>query len=98
MEEIIVIEPEFLSSLDEDFFFQWLKSIPAIEEIRGTSKGLLLKVLNPIDDDSLVELIGIMHRYSINSRALARFLTGENASWFHQETAFWFSSIFHNNP
>jgi hypothetical protein len=83
----------FYSSGDEEAFFFWLKSIPAVKSFTGKHKGLSVEIADPIDDDSLRELIGLLSRYEINMSCLRLLAHDQNASWLKDKDRYWYNSI-----
>ena len=58
---LLIEEPSpYYSQVDEDHFFGWLQSIPVIKKVKGTTDGLELAVLRPVDKDSLRHLIALL--------------------------------------
>jgi hypothetical protein len=49
---------------------------------------------DPIDDNSLRELIALHFRYKIYMKRLAAFETDENRKWFRNSRAYWYSRVF----
>jgi hypothetical protein len=70
---LLIPEPtSFYSESDEDYFFDWLKSIPAIKDVVGVRGGLNLTIEDPIDQLSFYELIGLLTRYQLDKKVLRR--------------------------
>lgn len=84
----------FFSYEDEKRFFGWLEEIPAVKYVTGGTNGLAITIDDPIDDESLRELIAIYARYHLDMRALAVFCNENNEEWFKNKSKFWFSSTF----
>lgn len=93
--QIVIKEPvPFYSELDEDHFFGWLKSIPGVKSVNGTSKGLELTLNDPIDKPSLYEIIALMTRYKLNQKCLRVLCSSNNEAWFKNKAMYWYQSIF----
>lgn len=73
MSEIRCKKVLFYSRGDEDVFFTWAKSIPAVKDIFGESDEIILSIKSAgIDDESLRELIALLYRYKIPLHQLAK--------------------------
>jgi|SRR5271170_5092231 len=81
---------------DEDAFFEWIKRIPCIKSFEGARDELYLDLVDrPLNDNDLDDLIGLLYRYKVDMKQLARFLTPENKSWFYDnKKAFWHKRVF----
>lgn len=79
---------------DEDHFFGWLKSIPAIKAVVGTPTGLDLTVDVPIDRLSFYELVGLMTRYQLDKKCLRQLCAGHQDVWFNDTKNYWYESVF----
>lgn len=86
----------FYCRKDEDAFFEWIKKIECIDEISGAGDELYLHIAaDEINDQDLDDLIGLFHRYHINMKQLARYLTDHNKYWFYDnKKAFWYEKVF----
>ncbi|HOY70751.1 MAG TPA: hypothetical protein PL131_08795 [Methylotenera sp.] len=97
MPEIRCKKVLFYSSGDEEIFFNWAKSIPAIKDVFGESDEIILSVKSAaLDDDSLRELIALLHRYKLPLHQLAKFKNEKNQDWFSNEKKFWYNAVFIN--
>ena len=86
---------DFFSSLDEEFFFEWLNKISCIKEIQGKGLSIFLSVdLNLANEDDVRNLIGLYGRYEIDMEPLVVFDMDEFSDWFRSKEAFWYKSIF----
>ena len=93
--KIIISEPiPYFSYGDEDHFFHWLESIPAITNRDWLKKCFELTLTEPIDDASLMELIGLLTRYSLDMKCLKVLHTAQNDHWFADPMAYWHGSVF----
>src|SRR5688572_19361248 len=91
---ITVEEPYFFSHGDEDQFFAWLKSIPAVREVEGTPIGLDVVVKRRrLSSNDLRELIALFHRYGLDSGLLRQFYSPQH-EWMKNPKAYWYKSIF----
>lgn len=99
MTELICKQVRFHSEGDEISFFEWLKKIQAIKEIKGAGDEIRLHILNPdVDDGSLRELISIFTRYNIDLSQLSQFKNKSNEKWFYQyKRAYWWKGVFGKN-
>ena len=68
--EIIFEGPIFFAQEDENHFFEWLYSLPAYKEIVGSGVNLTLELNDPVDDDSILQLLIIFRRWCIDTNAL----------------------------
>jgi hypothetical protein len=84
----------FYSQTDEDHFFAWLESIPAIKKVTGRERGLELVVERPIDKESLRDLIALMTRYDVNRRPLKPLCDEQEDEYFRDEGKYWHSAVY----
>ena len=84
----------YYSQVDEDHFFAWLQSIPAIKKIKGTRSGLELIVQRPFDKESLRDLIALMTRYNVDCRPLRPLCDEQPDEYFRREGTYWHSAIY----
>ena len=84
----------FYCESDEDHFFAWLKSIPAIKAVVGTPEGLNLTIEEPIDQLSFYELVGLMTRYQLDKKALHQLCDSQQDPWFTDTKNYWYASVF----
>ena len=87
--------PLWFAYSDEKNFFGWLESIPSVGKVVGTGKGLELQLKDPVDDESLRDLIALLTRYGLDRSVLAPLATAKNRSWFKNKKSFWYDSVFH---
>jgi hypothetical protein len=86
---------EYFSYGDEQAFFGWLKRIKCVAEVKGVGRELLITVRDgSVGDKDLTELVGLFHRYRVDKKQLAQFLTEKNASWFRDPDKFWHRDVF----
>lgn len=81
---IIICSPlRFYTPLDEDNFFEWLKKISCIKEVKGMGRELHLHIrsLN-ISNEDLLNLMAIFDRYKFDQKQLKIFMNKNNASFF----------------
>lgn len=98
MTEIRCKKVTFYSKGDEDAFFAWAHSIPAVNEVFGEVDEIVLSIGSAnIEADSLRELIALLYRYNLPLNQLAIFKNTSNNEWFHNENKFWYSGVFDNN-
>ena len=92
---LLIPEPtRFYSESDEDYFFAWLKSIPAIKNFVGTQGGLSLTIEEPIDQLSFYELSGLLTRYQLDKKVLRRLCELHDDPWFTDAKNYWYESVF----
>jgi hypothetical protein len=84
----------YYSQTDEDHFFGWLQSIPAIKKVTGIPKGLELIVQRPIDRESLRDLIALMTRYGLDRRPLKPLCDEQPDEYFRREGTYWHSAVY----
>ncbi len=85
----------FYTLKDEDAFFEWIKKIECIEDVKGVGRELYFYIAcDDLHDRDLIDLIGLFYRYKKDMKQLARFLTPENKSWFYDKKAYWYKKIF----
>jgi hypothetical protein len=59
------------------------------------SRGdLKLKLSDPIDDESLRDIISLLARYQVELSALKVLVTANNKSWFTIPTKYWYEQVF----
>jgi hypothetical protein len=92
---LIVGELRYFSQGDEDAFFDWLNGIGCVADVRSVGRQLLISVEeNDLPDSDLREIIALFHRYGVEKKPLAQFLTAANAKWFRDEEAYWYRDVF----
>lgn len=62
----IPIGPRFYSMADENMFFEALKSIPAIKNVNGSGRGILLYLKKSINSDEKDFLKSLLARYQVS--------------------------------
>lgn len=89
----------FYSQQDEEVFFSWAQSIPAVSAIRGRGSSLFLTLKRSgISDRSLREFLALFQRYRVSMKQLAQFKNTRNKAWFAAPEMFWFKSVFGASP
>jgi hypothetical protein len=97
--KVKIQEPRlFFSDGDEDYFFEWLQSIPEVKDVVRVKTDLELTLADQVDDTSLRELLGLLKRYGLDMTPLRALLTPENEHWFAEKKAYWYRSVFKNEP
>jgi hypothetical protein len=97
--KVKIREPRlFFSDGDEDYFFEWLQSIPEVKDVVRVKTDLELTLADQVDDTSLRELLGLLKRYGLDMTPLRALLTPENEHWFAEKKAYWYRSVFKNEP
>lgn len=85
----------FYSHADEAAFFQFAKSIKAVQRIEGVRDSVLLHVSSRPSQESLRDLIALFQRYRIPGMSqLAPFLNDSNRPWFTDSKKFWHRKVF----
>ncbi|BBE51950.1 hypothetical protein OYT1_ch2437 [Ferriphaselus amnicola] len=86
----------FYSIGDERRFFQGLKDIEAIKEIRGVGRGLIIKIeMKALNKEMLRELIALLWRYGISLAPLKVFASNNKKfTWLDDERCYWYKSMF----
>jgi hypothetical protein len=86
----------YYSQNDELAFFDWLKRIKCIKEIKGIGDELHLHVSGlRISDTALRDLLAIFERYKIDMKQLVQFSSERNRMWFQDdEMKYWHKRIF----
>ncbi|SEA75088.1 hypothetical protein [Nitrosospira multiformis] len=93
--KVIIQEPSlFFSDGDEDYFFEWLKSITSVKGFTRCVGGLEVTLVDQVDDPSLRELIGLMTRYGLDMKWLRNLRTAQNECWFANDNKYWYPSVF----
>ena len=75
-------------------FFDALKKISGVKNIRGQGWDLLFTVPSKVSEKTLRELLGLFFRYKVDMRQLAQFTTEKNKAWFESPKAYWFAKVF----
>ncbi len=89
----------FYSAGDEALFFEGLKRIKAIHEVKGYGQILALRLsLSEINQQSLRDLFGLLSRYNIPLRPLSGLAKKKNYSWLHNAQAYWYKELFEPIP
>lgn len=93
---ISINQPEyFYCESDEDHFFAWLQSIPAVKSFVGAPPhSLKLTIEMPIDRLSFYELVGLMTRYQLNKNSLRPLCKDHADPWFTDNKNYWYDSVF----
>ncbi len=92
--ELTIKEPLFFSQEDENSFFRWLRSIPAVRRLVGTPEGLKLTLKEP-DKLSIYELIAVMSRYQVDMRCLRDICeSSKERAWFRRKRMYWYDSVY----
>lgn len=95
---IVAVEfqgPVYFSSLDEAMFFEWLSRIPAV--IRTGGEVRMFRVLvDParLNEDGLLEFVGLFKRYALPIRALAVFAKEDYAQPLKVPGRYWYDDLF----
>jgi hypothetical protein len=97
---VIPLPSRFYAQSDEDSFFAWVRSIPAVTSVKGIggpeNGGLELTLCQPImDASSLRSLIALMSRYGLAMSCLQEQCAADcNKAIFMNPSAYWYASVF----
>ena len=92
---LLIDEPRpYYNQTDEDHFFGWLQSIPAIKKVKGVPSGLELTVQRPIDKESLRNLIALLTRYDVNRRPLKALCDEQKDESFRAKEKYWHAAVY----
>jgi hypothetical protein len=92
---LLIDQPSpYYSQADEDHFFGWLQSIPAIKKVAGVEDGLEVIVRRPIDKESLRDLIALMTRYDLDCRPLKLLCDEQQDEYFRDKGKYWHSAVY----
>ena len=92
---LLISEPgPFYCESDEDSFFAWLKSIPAVKAVTGTALGLEIALDEPVDRLSFYEIVGLFTRYGLDRRQLRLLCESNEDPWFHDPKNYWYAAVF----
>ncbi len=106
---LVIPEPSpFYSQLDEAAYYQVLKSIRCVEDIRtktianpfieGNHNQITLTMSEEyLSDEDLRNLIAVMTRYSVPMTALASQCNKRNSKWFKNPKMFWYAAVFEDS-
>ena len=95
LDTLTIREPAiFYSYLDEENFFRWLESIPAVTSVSRVGLDLEVSLRQILDEPNLRDLIAIFRRYGIDMKCLRHLATSSNESWFKNPIAYWYKDVF----
>lgn len=82
--------------VDEELFFDWIKKITCIEDIKGSGWDLyLILAKDELNEDDLLEILSLFKRYKIDMKQLRPFLNDQNSQFLkEQKKAFWYKPLF----
>ena len=93
--ELHAAEVRFYSPGDEAAFFGWLKSLPCLERFEGRGRILYIWIdAGRVDEDALMELLALFHRYGVDLGQLVAFDHDRFAEWFRRDDAYWYKAVF----
>lgn len=83
-EVILICTPlKFYTKNDEDLCFEWIKKIKCIKKFKGMVRELHLFVSSKkIQNEELLDFIGLFDRYKFDSAQLKIFMNEENKHLF----------------
>jgi hypothetical protein len=93
---ILIKEPgPFYSPQDEDYFFEWLQSIPAVKGVKGVKGGCLeVTIDGPVNEGCLADLMAVLSRYSVDLKPLKALCAPNNEKWFRDPIKYWYPAVF----
>lgn len=87
--------PKYYCPRDEDHFFEWLKQIEGVIDVRGHATYLTVYLsVEHLSDSALRDVIGLFYRYNVPMAVLQSQLTSQNKHWFKNPDAFWYDHVF----
>jgi hypothetical protein len=93
--EFSIRESHYYTYQDEKRFYEWLESIPGVERVFGSPKGLTIRLADAgLDIDDWADLTALLIRYGIDMRILRDLVTPENEAWIKDRKRFWYVGIF----
>jgi len=86
----------FYSMGDERRFFQGLKDISAIKDIRGVGRELILQLdIRSLNKEMMRELIALLWRYGVSLSPLkALAINNKRFAWLHDDRCYWYKNMF----
>jgi hypothetical protein len=85
----------FYSRGDERRLFQGFKEIPAIRNIQGVGRDLLLDIeIAALGREAMRELIALLWRYQIPLAPLRVFAEKKKFDWLNDAHGYWYASMF----
>lgn len=95
MASLVASDLRFFSRHDEDVFFDWLRKVQIIGEIRGQHRDIVIEIKDQsIEDEDLEELIAIFWRYDLEFPQLSQFTNSNNMTWFADKKKIWYERVF----
>ncbi|MGC2310198.1 MAG: hypothetical protein WA432_01085 [Candidatus Babeliaceae bacterium] len=84
-DEIIIAckKVKFYASYDEDAFFEWLKKIKGITDVKGRRDSISIFV-NVLSNEDLYNLVGLFRRYKVKMSRLEQVLNKSQQKLFHK--------------
>lgn len=73
--------PVFFASADEDQFFHWLRSLPEYQSIRGEGLELTLALSDPVQAETVRQLLVIFYRWKLDVTPLLPLRTSETSDF-----------------
>lgn len=85
----------FYSRGDERRLFQGLKEIPAIRNIQGLGRDLLLDIeVATLNKEAMRELLALLWRYEIPLAPLRAFAEKKKFDWLNDSQGYWHGAMF----
>src|SRR5262245_1309896 len=69
--KVVIDGPWYFAQADEDRFFEWIYSLPAYKNVEGRGTKLHLTLGDPVDDETIKQLLVICRRWHIDISPLA---------------------------
>ena len=79
--------PTFFAPADEDCFFRWLASLPGYKDIRGAGTTLELTLDDPVEPDTVLQLLVIFRRWLIDISPLLSLRSSETSHLWLWDTS-----------
>lgn len=73
--------PVFFAAADEDQFFHWLRSLPEHQSIRGKGLELTLALSDPVQAETVRQLLVIFYRWKLDVTPLLPLRTSETSDF-----------------
>ncbi|MNV76062.1 hypothetical protein D3C71_1693930 [compost metagenome] len=78
--------PVFFSSMDEDHFLDWLRSLPEFQSINGAGTILELGLSQPVQPETIRELLVIFRRWHLDVAPLLPLRSSESIGFVLWDT------------
>ena len=85
--------PVFYGQSDEDHFFEWLRELPAFENVVGVGTQIHVALREPVDDETALGLLVLCDRWRIDMSPLQTLRSPVNEEWFASPTRWFYSRL-----